>query len=222
MPTEAILPLKPALRQTLGESVAEALRDAIFKGLIRPGQHFSEAQIAERLDVSRAPVRDALTQLEQEGLVFRTGSRGIAVSLLSRDDVEEICTLRRALEGLAAQRVIKQRTDEQLDELAANIQATKSARSAEQLAVLDLQFHEMLVRGANHGRLLAGWLNLRSQIRLLMVQRNLADSGSFQGTVRGHSELLKAIRKCDEPLVQSLLDRQTEEQYRWFIDTFCP
>jgi DNA-binding GntR family transcriptional regulator len=222
MAPELVLPLKPAPRLTLGESVAKSLRDAIFKGLIQPGQRFSEAQIAERLDVSRAPVREALAQLEQEGLVFRTGSRGIAVSLLSRSDVEEVCTLRFALESLAARRVFEHATEEDFAALGANIQETRKARDAEGLALLDLQFHELLVRAANHRRLLASWLNLRSLIQLLLVQRNLSDVPSaIRGTARSHAELLKVIRERDEERTIALLEANMKDQFTWFVATFC-
>jgi DNA-binding GntR family transcriptional regulator len=68
--------LRPATRQTLGANVAESLREAIFGGVFKPGQRLAEAPIASTLKVSRAPVREALASLEQEGLVSRASNRG--------------------------------------------------------------------------------------------------------------------------------------------------
>src|SRR5439155_24684722 len=110
MPRDALLALRPATRQTLGEHVADSLREAIFGGLFQPGQRLAEASLASTLKVSRAPVREALASLEQEGLVSRTTNRGTTVISLSRTDVEEICSLRLPLEILAVQQAIEHGT----------------------------------------------------------------------------------------------------------------
>lgn len=220
MPEHALHALRPATRQTLGENVAESLRDAIFRGLFRPGQRLAEAPIASTLKVSRAPVRDALASLEQEGLVRRDSNRGATVISLSREDVEEICSLRRALEILAVQRAIEVGTDEHWDRLAANIRETEAARTPEQLATLDLEFHDTLMRAAGHGRLLNTWMGLRSQVRLFMVRRNLGDADSHRGTVRGHQELLDALRRRDLPRALEMVELHHRRQYDWLIEGF--
>src|SRR5262249_37542282 len=121
MPEPALFALRPATRQTLGENVADSLREAIFRGLFKPGQRLAEAPIASTLKVSRAPVREALASLEQEGLVSRTTNRGTTVISLSRKDVEEICSLRLPLEILAVRQAIEKATGAQWAELAANV-----------------------------------------------------------------------------------------------------
>src|SRR5947209_1656915 len=103
--------LKPATRQTLADSITQSLRDAIFEGLFKPGQRLAEAQLASSLKVSRAPVREALASLEQEGLVNRTAGGATTVAHLSRKDAEEICSLRGPVEVLAARRAITKGTD---------------------------------------------------------------------------------------------------------------
>lgn len=210
------IPLQPAIRLTLGERVADSLREAIFGGHFKPDQRLSEAQVASRLRVSRAPVRDALAQLELEGLVVRANNRGIAVRVLAHTDVDEICSLRCALEGLALKRALRQPED-YADQLAEVIQETKGVETPDALALVDLKFHETLVRAARHERLLTAWLNLRSQIRLLLVQRNVADAGTRQGTVRSHAELLRVIRSGDEARALALLDRHLGDHYTWFL-----
>jgi DNA-binding GntR family transcriptional regulator len=215
-----ILALKPALRQTLADSITESLRDAIFGGLFKPGQRLAEAQLASSLKVSRAPVREALASLEQEGLVSRTSGGGTIVTRLSRTDVEEICSLRGPLEALAVRLAIAKGTEANWAELAANIRATEQISDPQQLAQKDLEFHEAIVRAADHSRLLSSWLNLRSQIRLIMVQRNLTDADSRRGTVQGHKELLKAIQARDEAEAVGVLDHHLKKQYQWIIDSF--
>jgi DNA-binding GntR family transcriptional regulator len=212
--------LKPTARQTLGENVADSLREAIFGGLFKPGQRLAEASIASRLKVSRAPVREALASLEQEGLVSRATNRGTTVISLLRKDVEEICSLRLPLEILAVQQAIQHGTGESWAKLVANVRETEQARTPEQLTTLDLEFHELLVRAARHGRLLNTWLGLRSQIRLLMMSRNLSDVDSHRGTVQGHKELLEAIRVRDTARSVELVAAHHQQQYDWFIEGF--
>jgi DNA-binding GntR family transcriptional regulator len=204
----------------LGENVADSLREAIFRGLIKPGQRLAEASIASTLKVSRAPVREALASLEQEGLVSRTTNRGTTVISLSARDVDEICSLRLALELLAVRRAIEHGTEEHWAQMAANVRETEKARTPEQLATLDLEFHGLLIRAARHGRLLNTWLGLRSQIRLLMMRRNLSDANSHRATVHGHQGLLEAIQGRDLARAIDLVEMHQQRQYDWLIEGF--
>jgi DNA-binding GntR family transcriptional regulator len=142
------------------------------------------------------------------------------VTYLSRADVEEICSLRASLEALAVRLAVANATEAEWAALAANIKATGKITHPQLLAQKDLEFHETIVRAAEHGRLLSSWLNLRSQIRLIMVQRNLADADSRRGTVQGHRELLKAMlaREVDEAI--AVLKHHLWEQHQWLLNSF--
>jgi DNA-binding GntR family transcriptional regulator len=212
--------LRPATRQTLGANVAESLREAIFGGVFKPGQRLAEAPIASTLKVSRAPVREALASLEQEGLVSRAWNRGTTGISLSAKDVEEICSLRHAIEILAVRQAIKVGTNEHWARLANNIRATVEARTPEQLANLDLEFHDTLMHAAGHGRLLSTWMGLRSQVRLLMLNRNLGDADSHRGTIRGHQELLDALQERNLPRALEVVDVHHERQHDWLIEGY--
>ncbi len=222
----AMIVLRPATRQTLADSIAESLRDAIFGGLFKPGQRLAEAQLANSLKVSRGPVREALASLEQEGLVGRTTSGAAIVTQLSRRDGEEICTLRLPLEILAVQLAIVKGTEVDWAMMEENVRTTERVHDPQVLAQYDLEFHEKIVRAADHRRLLTSWLNLRSQIRLIMVQRNLKDADSRRGTVHGHKELLNALVDRDQVGAVTVLQHHLHKQYDWimnsFIDTETP
>jgi DNA-binding GntR family transcriptional regulator len=209
------------MRQTLADGIAQSLRDAILGGLFRPGQRLAEGQLAGSLKVSRAPVREALASLEQEGLISRMPSGATTVTRLSRKDAEEICSLRAPLEGLALRLAMAKGSTAMWAELAANIRATEAIRDPGELAQKDLEFHETIVRAAGHSRLLSSWLNLRSQIRLIMTQRNLADANSRRGTVQGHKELLKAIRAGDAAGAVAILEHHLQRQADWIINSFA-
>jgi DNA-binding GntR family transcriptional regulator len=217
----AALTLKAPARQTLADSVTESLRVAIFSGLLRPGQQLAEGPLASRLNVSRAPVREALASLEQEGIVSRAPGGGTAVARLTRKDAEEICSLRVVLEGLALRLALANENQGLGAALGANLRATEGIDDPQQLAQRDLEFHELIVRAAEHGRLLASWLNLSSQIRLIMVQHNLADADSTRETVLAHRELLEAIKARDVARALAALERQLEKQHQWIIGSFA-
>lgn len=214
------LSLKAPARQTLADSVTQSLRAAIFGGVLRPGQQLAEGSLASSLKVSRAPVREALASLEQEGIVRRSPSGGTAVAVLSRRDAEEICVLRAPLETLALRLALGKAAQALWTALAENLSATKGIRDPQQLAQRDLEFHELIVRAAEHGRLLGSWLSLSAQIRLIMVQHNLADSESPRLTVKVHQELLDAIKAGDEAAALAALACQLEKQHRWILDSF--
>src|SRR6476469_10949085 len=104
------LPLTPTVKRSLADDVVDRLRDAIFHGSFKPGEALREEQLAAMLDVSRGPVREALVQLEREGLVIVRRHRGATVARLSRRDLEEVYSLRLALERLAVQRAVRHAT----------------------------------------------------------------------------------------------------------------
>ena len=102
---------------TLKANVTEMLRQFIIDGTLAPGTEFNQAQIAEQLGVSRGPIREALGQLEQEGLLQSVPYKGVIVTPLTRKYVEELYSVRTALELLALDRSIERMTDAEIDHL---------------------------------------------------------------------------------------------------------
>ncbi len=148
------LPNKP----TLADDVAERVRNAILSGQLAPEARISEAMLSELMGVSRGPVREALGRLEREGLVIvgRTGRTSVA--RLSRDDLDEVFSLRRALERLAIEYACLRATPEDIDDLQAVVD-TMTATIArgineKEAAELDLRFHDAIYRASRHRRLL--------------------------------------------------------------------
>lgn len=99
--------MKPIARRssTLAETAYERIADALLTGTIEPGTRLVMDQLAEQLDISRTPVRDALLRLEQEGLIAPTGRRGYVVREISPLDIDRLYESREAVEGFAARRV---------------------------------------------------------------------------------------------------------------------
>jgi len=200
------LQLPTATRQSLGDVVAASLRDAILKGAIRPHERIIETVVAESMRVSRGPVRDALASLEKEGLLQRVSNRGAKVLEFEARDEAEINSLRAALEGLAVRLVIERGPADCVEKLHANQQRMARCANPAEMAEADLEFHEIILRAANHSRLLEAWLQLKSQVRLLMF-RHLHRANAQTVTLGGHQALIDAIAACDRLKAQSLTEQ---------------
>jgi DNA-binding GntR family transcriptional regulator len=141
-------PLTPTVKRSLADDVVDRLRDAIFHGSFMPGESLREEQLAAMLDVSRGPVREALVQLEREGLVIVRRHRGATVARLSRSDLEDVYSLRLALERLAVQRAARYATDQDFAAmetvLAAFDVALAHGPSEKEVAELDVRFHDLI------------------------------------------------------------------------------
>jgi DNA-binding transcriptional regulator YhcF (GntR family) len=101
----------------LGVDIAERLRSAILTGYFGPGERLPEEQLAKTMGVSRGPVREALVTLEREGLIVIRRNRGAFVAQLSREDLDEVYSLRVAIERLAVERCVANATEEDIAEL---------------------------------------------------------------------------------------------------------
>jgi len=203
LPTSiAPLPLTPAVKRSLADDVVDRLRDAIFHGSFKPGEPLREEQLAAMLDVSRGPIREALVQLEREGLVLVRRHRGATVARLSRGDLEDVYSLRLALERLAVQRAARYATDQDFLAMEAVLAAFDIALSRgpseKEVAELDVRFHDLIYKAARHQRLYHCWANLKSQIYIFVLSRNVADPDFREITVKSHAALLEALRTRDE------------------------
>jgi DNA-binding GntR family transcriptional regulator len=194
--------LTPAVKRSLADDVTDRLRDAILHGGFKPGEPLREEQLAASLDVSRGPVREALVQLEREGLVIVRRHRGATVARLSRADVEEVYSLRLALERLAMRQAVQHATQEDLAAMEGVLDAFRAAfargPTEQAIADLDVRFHDLIYRAAHHQRLYECWANLRAQIYIFLLSRNVANPDFRVVTVQSHQDLFDVLRARDE------------------------
>ncbi|WP_223281203.1 GntR family transcriptional regulator [Streptomyces antnestii] len=190
----------------LGERVAHQLRVLIVTGQLEPGTHLVEGALADRFDVSRGPIRDALRLLEAEGLV-ESRRRGVYVTGLGEDDVEELFTLRESLETLALTRVIERAGKRDIDTLESSVTAmTKAADKGDPAAFAeaDLEFHSAFYALAGHRRLAAVWEQYRPVFAVILDVTNTQDR-DLHPAAEAHADLLHAVRSRDVAKATSLL-----------------
>jgi len=163
-------------RTSLTDYVLDVLRERLATGLLQPGDHLAEPELAEDLQVSRGPVREALLTLQVEGQVEIRRHKGAFVSVLTNEDVDEVHTLREAIEVLAAERAASRISAEhiaELDRILAAMKVTSGSVEPQEAVRLDLSFHDVIYEAADHERLRRVWRSIRSQVSFFLYTRNV-------------------------------------------------
>lgn len=183
----------------LRDVVFNTLRQAILKGELEPGERLMEIQLAERLGVSRTPVREAIRKLELEGLVVMVPRKGAEVSSITEKSLKDVLEVRKALEELAAelacQRMSEEeiaRTEEQLEEFKRTVEGDDLTRIAE----MDVEFHEMIYVGTKNERLVQMLHNLREQMYRYRMEY-IKDKEKRGTLVEEHAEIISRIKHHD-------------------------
>lgn len=197
---------------SLAELASDQLRDMIFSGELLPGERLVEDRLAERMGVSRPPLREALKNLQHDGLVQRLPRGGTAVRSLTHHDVYEIYTLRAELERLALQLALPDPDPVRLQACRTAIAAMRSAAEVSDEAAMTrtgLQFHITLVALAGHQRVENTYRSMALQMELCMVLNNDARRGleDLQQHVDRHQQILDVIESGDtDGAVRALRD----------------
>jgi DNA-binding GntR family transcriptional regulator len=216
--------LSPPARRTLSDEVVDRLRGAILSGQFAPDESLREKQLAESMGVSRGPIREALTRLEHEGLVINRPNGRAFVARLSREDLDEVYTLRRVLECLAVACACQKATPADLAEMQAILDDMRTrieqGITEQEAAELDLRFHDVLYRSSGNQRLLTFWTTLRPQIYIFLLSRNVANSDFRESVVRGHQDILNAISDRDAVRAQALIEGHLGFAYSRVIGSY--
>ena len=216
--------LTPTVTRSLSDEAADRIRDAILSGKLEPGARLREESLSGSLAVSRGPVREALVKLEREGLVIVSRHRGAVVARLSVEDLEEVYSLRQALERLAVQRMMRFGDATRLAELEQVITelAMACARgiTTQEAAELDLRFHDIIYQAARHRRLYDCWKKMQAQIHIMLLTRHVSTPGFRKSIVKRHQELLDAIRSGKERLAQDALESHLRESYEHVAQSY--
>lgn len=209
--------LSPPIKRSLADDVVERLRGAILSGQLAPEERLREVEMAEMLGVSRGPVREALGRLDREGLVVIGRTGRTTVARLSLEDLDEVFSLRRALERLAVEYACARATPQDIAAMQSVVDdmAVALARgiSEKEGAELDLRFHDALYQASRHQRLLAFWGTLRSQIYIIMLSRNVASADFKDAVVYGHQGIVDVIKSGDKERALELIEAHMAVAY---------
>lgn len=190
---------EPLQATTLKENVTNLLRQSIIDGSIPSGEELNQAQIAERLGISRGPVREALGQLEQEGLIRSVPYKGVVVTPLNPTYVRELYSLRSALETFALRTGMARNDPDGLHNLHLIVAAMRAAaqrQDSRELTRLDLSFHSSIIHMARHNLLEHAWTPLKIGVQRCLHSRHRI-YGSLDEVVGTHPDLLEAMERRD-------------------------
>lgn len=186
--------------EPLSAIVLRTLREAIVEGRLAPGEAVVEAQLSRQLGISRAPLREALRTLENEGLIVSVPWRGAIVAPLTERNITELQAFRRLLEVFAAEQVLKHKQEEidlaSLEALIGEMERCAEANDLDCMNRSDVQFHTRIVEMSGNELLLDVWRSYVSPIRRALALRNRANS-DLDSIVTMHRNLVAAFAARD-------------------------
>jgi DNA-binding GntR family transcriptional regulator len=185
--------------KTIRQKVYHHIREEILKGAIAPKERLIEAKIAGQIGTSRTPVREALHNLELEKLVVSIPRVGYVVRGMDMEEVEQICEIRAAIEGLAIAWATARQRDRLIEALKKNIENQKKRIAKGDLngyVELDAQFHDIIARLAGSDRLLELTQTLRRHMLRYRIQC-IYMTETAERSMHGHERIVAAIEKGD-------------------------
>lgn len=194
---------------SLGGKVFQRIREDILKGKYKEHEELRENTIGKELGVSRTPVREALRQLELEGLVSIIPNKGAYVTGISPKDVKDIYMIRSMLEGLCARWATENITEEQMEELEETILLSEfhmkreGSYNVEQITMLDGRFHAILYEASN-SRILSHVLADFHKYVQPARKSSVVSEERARKSIREHKQILRAIRDKDQNLAEQL------------------
>jgi DNA-binding GntR family transcriptional regulator len=215
------LNLEPVERKTTAGVIADLIRARIIDGSFPPGTPLGEAQLAEQLDVSRGPVREALQRLIQEELLMARPHRGVFVNELDEHDVADVYRARRAVERAAAELVLERDDGPALDPLVRLVERMRDASQRgrwNSIVDLDRRFHEGLVAAAGSKRLSRMYRTLAAETAMCIAALEPAYT-TRHDIVREHERLLEALEAGDPASALACIDEHLDQAVRHLVQS---
>ena len=210
---DAFLPLRDVVFKTL--------RQSILTGELKPGERLMEIHLAEKLGVSRTPIREAIRQLELEGLVVMLPRRGAQVAHITEKSMSDVLEVRLALDELAVELACERITDEEIERLReACLEFEKAVDSSDIRAITsaDVAFHDIIYAASRNNRLVQMVNNLAEQMYRYRFEYIKDDSG-WQSLITEHRMITDAIAMRDSELASRAIHVHVKNQENSIIRT---
>lgn len=184
----------------LRDVVFNTLRQAILTGELKPGERLMEIHLANRLGVSRTPIREAIRKLELEGLVTMIPRRGAEVAQITEKSMQDVLEVRRAVDALCVELACERISEEELKSLKeACIHFERAVRSkdAKKIAQADVELHDIIVKATGNSRLVQLVNNLSEQMYRYRYEY-IKDSSQHSRLIEEHRIIYESIVKKDK------------------------
>jgi DNA-binding GntR family transcriptional regulator len=197
-----------------GETAYQRLLDAIRRGTLQPGTRLIETDLARHLGVSRTPIREAIRQLEADGLVVHLPRLGAAVRSLDYTEVMELYEMRAVLESTAARLAARAASEVEIAELAAlNAEMAQAGEDTAIVYGLNRQFHLTLLDAAKNRFLTRAMATLQKTL-LILGPSTLTERERAEEAVAEHEALLDALRRRDGASAETIMRAHIEAAHR--------
>jgi DNA-binding GntR family transcriptional regulator len=209
-------------RRTLADGVIEQIRKDIISGALPPGTMVAEIPTAQRLNVSRVPVREALVVLEHDGLLVFEENGRCRVRVLTACDFEEIYEVRIMLEAEAFRLAALNHTSADMKSLRDCIRQMERVRTLNRVTLLDIEFHDQIMEMSRQSRLIHLWGVMRSQIQLFtaILQREISAVRNIRDiSIEAHEKCLRGIESRDPNLARQCAIDHLEPWSGWLKST---
>lgn len=205
----------------LRDVVFNTLRQAILRGELQPGERLLEIHLANKLGVSRTPIREAIRKLELEGLVLMIPRKGAVVAEITEKSLRDVLEVRRALEELAVKLACDKIQDEEIEELKAAAKEFEKALGTGDVTVYaeaDVKFHDIIYRTTDNQRLIQLLYNLREQMYRYRVEY-LKREEVHETLLTEHQHIIEMIEKRDEKRAVDAVCAHIDNQVITVADT---
>lgn len=192
----------------LGDIVFEFLRDAILTGKLKPGERLMEIALAERLGVSRTPVREAMKKLEQENFIEMVPRKGAYVADINAKDMLDVLEIRALLEGFASALASTRMSEKELKELEKFVEKFEKAillEDKDSLIEIDNKFHDLIYRSTRNNKLTDLIKGLQDQFHRFRIIY-FSEFDDYERISEGHKLILKAIKAQDSQMARQLAE----------------
>lgn len=201
-------------KDTLMSQALNRIRKAIKVGKLKPGERLVETRLSEEMGMSRFPIREALRYLEKEGLIETKPFKGTYVTRFNKDDLDEIYSLRSAIEELAVRILAKNINEEMILKLTAimkNMEKAAAQKDLEKVIQEDFTFHRAICELSGHKKLMGVWKNLENQLSIyLSIEKELGevDPAKYPGA---HYPILEAIKSGNSSFAEQVIRTHLNE-----------
>ncbi len=205
----------------LRDVVFNTLRQAILRGELKPGERLMEIQLANKLGVSRTPIREAIRKLELEGLVLMIPRRGAEVAEITEKSLRDVLEVRRALEELSVQLACDRITEEQIEELkvaAKEFEKTLKSGDVTAYAEADVKFHDIIYFATDNQRLISLLYNLREQMYRYRVEY-LKRAEIHEQLLAEHQYIIEMLETRDREKAVEAVCQHIDNQVEAVADT---
>ena len=205
----------------LRDIVFKTLREAIITGELKSGERLMEIKLANEMGVSRTPVREAIRKLEQEGLVILTARKGAEVAPINARDLKEVLEIRKALEGLACQMACEnaQESDiEMLEQTNNDISEKISDGDNEQIARLDVKFHDQICKLSGNTQLVGLLGRLKEHLYRYRLEY-ITDLKNKNVITEEHEKIIQDMKKKNAKAVRKDIEHHIEIQEKYILNS---